>query len=75
MVIVPESSIYSLGTEAVFLQELSAKQLLASLGEVSIGLSQRELDVHVLEEGEHDLQLSNLAIFVQGQDVNIFWQV
>lgn len=69
--IIPESSIDSLGAEAVFLQELCAKQLLTSLREVPVGLSQGEFNVHVLEKGKHDLQLSNLAILVQGQHINI----
>lgn len=75
VVIFPESSIDSLWAEAIFLQELGAEEFLASLCEVSVGLSQAEFDVHVLEEGKHDLELGNLALLIKGQDISILGQI
>lgn len=71
--IVTECPLDPLRAEPVVLEVLGVEQLLTGLDEVPISLLQGESEVQLPEAREHDLQLGELAVFVQGGDVDIVW--
>lgn len=75
VVIFTERPLNSLRTESILLEVLGAKKLLTGLGEVPTSLLQGESEVELPEKREHELQLGDLAVLVQGRDVDIVWKL
>lgn len=73
--ILTKSTFDALGSQTVLLKVLHVEEIFTSLDEVSFVFFEGKLDIQLGEEGEHDMKLSNLAIFIQGCHVDILGEL